>query len=371
MRRTPSRSFWRHLLWLLPLLVSLIPLVALLLDFRIAVHRPPLADQTATHQTKTALQPPPADYALRTAQARATRLRQELNLLRGQWLQRQEQCLVAIDQEPKLRTAPGSRTVPARSAPALVEQASPAVVVPPVTVPETGTARFRRGESGQVGVDAATEDGVPPTAPEPATSELPDTSEPTPAGLPDAPETTTPELPDTPELATSELPDTSEPTPAELPDAPETTTPELPKTPEPAPRAAAADPAPTGANSAPLVIPDKPKNMSFMEGCWISVTELYSVRDKKPVQIEYCFNAKGSGEVAVRSDSYTCRGRARASMPTPTTLVVKPVSSVTCDNRSNFSPWQIVCDAKKGGAADCLGVHGNGNKFGATLLRKQ
>ena len=375
MRRTPSRSFWRHLLWLLPLLVSLIPLVALLLDFRIAVHRSPLTDQPATRpahapqttqQAKTAPpQPLSADYALRAAQARETQLRQELNLLHGQWLERQADCLVTLAmnhglEEPEPHTASVTRTAPARSAPVSVEQASPAVVVPPVTVPEAGTSQFPRGASDQVGVDAATADDVPPAATETTTSALPDTPEPTPAELPAAPETTTTEAPKTPE-----------PTPAELPAAPETTTTEAPKTPEPAPRAAAANPDPAGASNAPLVIPDQPKNMSFMEGCWISVTELYSVRDKKPVQIEYCFNANGKGEVAVRSDSYTCRGRARASMPTPTTLVVKPVSSVTCDNRSNFNPWQIVCNAKKGGAADCLGVHGNGNKFDATLLRKQ
>lgn len=128
-------------------------------------------------------------------------------------------------------------------------------------------------------------------------------------------------------------------------------------------------PPPTGPENT-LVLPPKPGNMEFLRGCWHSISGLVSVRDRRPVQIEYCFDDKGAGEVTVRSDTYVCKGKISASMQGRKKLVISTLGAVPCDNGSAFNPWQVVCRSKASGKAACQGVHSNKTLFDVTLLRK-
>ncbi len=110
--------------------------------------------------------------------------------------------------------------------------------------------------------------------------------------------------------------------------------------------------------------------MEFLRGCWRSISGLVSVRDRRPVQIEYCFDDKGTGEVTVRSETYVCKGKISASMQGRKKLVISTLGAVPCDNGSAFNPWQVVCRSKASGKAACQGVHSNKTLFDVTLLRK-
>ena len=122
----------------------------------------------------------------------------------------------------------------------------------------------------------------------------------------------------------------------------------------------------------PLVIPDQPENLDFLTGCWRSVTDLFDTRDKKPIQHEYCFNDSGAGEVIVKSNRFTCKGKISAVMQGQKKLVIKTLdSALACNNESRFSGWQVNCQSQANGQAVCQGVNYNDKtRFSVTLLRK-
>ena len=126
------------------------------------------------------------------------------------------------------------------------------------------------------------------------------------------------------------------------------------------------------APDAPLVIPREPENLNFLTGCWRSVTDLFDTRDKKPIQHEYCFNDRGAGEVTVKSNRFTCKGRISAVMQGQKKLVIKTLdSSLNCNNESRFSGWQVDCLSQVNSQAVCQGVNYNDKtRFSVTLLRK-
>ena len=122
----------------------------------------------------------------------------------------------------------------------------------------------------------------------------------------------------------------------------------------------------------PLVIPGQPENLEFLDGCWRSVTDLFDTRDKKPIQHEYCFNDHGAGEVTVKSNRFTCKGKISAVMQGRKKLVIKTLdSALACNNESRFSGWQVICQSQKDGQAVCQGTNYNDKtRFSVTLLRK-
>ncbi len=126
------------------------------------------------------------------------------------------------------------------------------------------------------------------------------------------------------------------------------------------------------APDAPLVIPRQPENLDFLDGCWRSVTDLFDTRDKKPIQHEYCFNDRGAGEVTVKSNHFTCKGKISAVRRGREKLVIKTLdTALGCDNQSRFSGWQVDCQSQANGQALCQGVNYNDKtRFSVTLLRK-
>lgn len=161
--------------------------------------------------------------------------------------------------------------------------------------------------------------------------------------------------------------------PAALPPVPTEAPGLLPEPPPPEPVAPPATPPPAPVPpDTPLVIPEQPDSMAFLEGCWRSVTDLFDTRDQKPIQHEYCFGEKGAGQVTVQSSSFVCKGKTRSVMQGAKKLVIKTVGeSLPCNNQTRFSGWQVTCQARPDGKAVCQGVNYNDKtRFSVTLLRK-
>jgi hypothetical protein len=197
----------------------------------------------------------------------------------------------------------------------------------------------------------------------------PDDPEP---GLEDAPLA----LPD-PNLESLQPPPSSGDAPTALESAPPPPPPP-PPTPEPEPEPEPGpDPKPkpkpkpkpaegTQRRGGSLKIPDNPKDLSFLKGCWRADAGIYD-RFGNSVSYNYCFSANGGASVRVDvrgssgRGSTTCNTTGRASLSGGGVTIQD--GGAKCANGVRFNPARVICRPGKGGAASCAIVNSDGSQL--------
>ena len=170
----------------------------------------------------------------------------------------------------------------------------------------------------------------------------------------------------------AQAPPVQVPTPAPAPPEPQPV-PQL--QPQPAPQPAPApEPQPPPDESKKLEIPqDADKNdLSFLAGCWRNVTSLRNLRTNEPVNIRYCFDQDGRGELSViGQNGQTCKGAARAKFGNDKSLSIVDLGrGAVCPDGSAYNPSKTICRALPDGSTGCEGQGtqpGNNNKWSAQL----
>lgn len=104
-----------------------------------------------------------------------------------------------------------------------------------------------------------------------------------------------------------------------------------------------------------MEIPEDPKDLAFLEGCW-KTAELSQARSDIPLDVQYCFDRKGEGEVIVTargSRKAPCRGRARARFDG--SILRVDTDEILCPKPKNpFSGQEMACDGT-GRETQCRG----------------
>ncbi len=146
-----------------------------------------------------------------------------------------------------------------------------------------------------------------------------------------------------------------------LPNAPKTQAPPPPEEklkpvekakPEPKPT-----PKPKPQKNEDLKIPQdaaKKKDLSFLEGCWVSETGLFSHPSGEPITAEYCFDKKGKGRRFVRErNGQVCSGTARAQFQGSRLEFDAPIAK--CPRGGQYVPQDVKCS----GSETSTQCHGN------------
>jgi hypothetical protein len=188
--------------------------------------------------------------------------------------------------------------------------------------------------------------------------------------LPDPPveERHEPPVDSPPPLLADMMPTTPDETPPEndppsladmLPQSPpepeKTDPPAAPKAGKKAPEKPKAKPQARGED---LRIPDdakKNKDLSFLEGCWNSETGLRSERTNEPIDVQYCFDAKGRGTrtITTHESRDRCIGSVQAQFDSSGKLIIDADGS-PCNKGGGFVPQHVECSSNSG-KADCDG----------------
>lgn len=153
---------------------------------------------------------------------------------------------------------------------------------------------------------------------------------------------------------------------------------ELPMSAPPEPKKAAPDSKPKP-KAKPLKkgeemrIPDqamKEKDMTFLEGCWSSETGLVSTKGE-PVNVQYCFDNKGSGtrNITETRNNTRCTGSVTAHFDGLGSLVFDARRSA-CNSGGAYVPQRIDCKPDKSGTAQCYGRNRSGKKWKAVFKRQ-
>lgn len=146
---------------------------------------------------------------------------------------------------------------------------------------------------------------------------------------------------------------------AKLPQAPKATPAPVPvEKPKPAPveqPKPAAKPKPQ--KNEDLKIPQdaaQKKDLSFLEGCWVSETGLFSHPSGEPITAEYCFDKKGKGRRFVRErNGQVCSGTARAQFQGSRLEFDAPIAK--CPRGGQYVPQDVKCS----GSETSTQCHGN------------
>jgi hypothetical protein len=115
-----------------------------------------------------------------------------------------------------------------------------------------------------------------------------------------------------------------------------------------------------------LVIPDKPGDLGFLEGCWKSDAGMVDKLNQMPVIMWYCFRG-GSGQATVRVEELDESGRIRnvCSASGNARLAGRGVvitdSGARCPaGQLGYNPFRIECSPGSGEAASCTVRDGSG-----------
>ncbi len=110
----------------------------------------------------------------------------------------------------------------------------------------------------------------------------------------------------------------------------------------------------------------KNNDLSFLEGCWRSVTNLYSSATGEPIEAEYCFSANGKGRRFIRQrDGGVCSGPASARFSGSRLDIKAPEAG--CPDGSNYVPQKVQCNGS-GSSTQCHGKEEAGPGRGSSLL---
>lgn len=125
---------------------------------------------------------------------------------------------------------------------------------------------------------------------------------------------------------------------------------------------------------APLTIPEDAKqnnDLSFLEGCWRSETDLYSTRTGERIVAEYCFDKNGKGRRLVREkNGQICNGGVTARFDGSGRLYMQS-DEARCAQGGNYVPQQVECTGNDT-STNCKGreLGGKRNKWDARFYRK-
>ncbi|WP_303956064.1 SrfA family protein [Desulfovibrio piger] len=119
-----------------------------------------------------------------------------------------------------------------------------------------------------------------------------------------------------------------------------------------------------------LVIPDKPQDMTFLQGHWRCETGLVKKRTKEPIVVEFEFDNTGKGTGRVFEKYNTCTGVAHGKM-TPEGDLVISLDEQTCGDGSSYTRQEILCRNGDGAAASCRGQNADGSGWNARFVRKR
>ena len=111
------------------------------------------------------------------------------------------------------------------------------------------------------------------------------------------------------------------------------------------------------------------KDLTFLEGCWVSETGMVRARDDSPIMIEYCFNKKGKGSIRVHEVGDTgqiCKGK--ASVRFNGKKLHMRGGTVYCPNGSGYVESSVICTGI-GDSTQCHGVTGY-NSWDAKFYRQ-
>jgi hypothetical protein len=89
-------------------------------------------------------------------------------------------------------------------------------------------------------------------------------------------------------------------------------------------------------------------DVSWLQGCWNSRSNLYNLRTGEPVQYEYCFDGNGQGRFAIQvqdaqgNDVDNCVGTARARI-VDGRLVIQEDGRPVCEEGGTYYSSTITC----------------------------
>lgn len=139
--------------------------------------------------------------------------------------------------------------------------------------------------------------------------------------------------------------------------------------PEPKP-----EPRPKPRKGEDMTIPDdaaKKQDLSFLEGCWVSETGLYSHPSNLPLVAEYCFDKNGRGRRFAREKGgRVCSGPAQARFRNG--KLYFEADYAACPRGSRFVPQQVECTGSDT-RTHCRGKElkeGRGTTWDARFKRK-
>ncbi len=156
-----------------------------------------------------------------------------------------------------------------------------------------------------------------------------------------------------------ETPPAPEPKPEPKPE-PRKVAPKPAPAPEPKP-----EPRPAPRKGEDLKIPEDAagkKDLSFLEGCWVSETGLFSHPRNEPIVAEYCFDKNGRGRRFVRErNGQICSGSARAQFRGD--QLSFEADDARCPRGGQYVPQEVRCRGNNS-STQC-----NGHELGGKNLR--
>lgn len=143
---------------------------------------------------------------------------------------------------------------------------------------------------------------------------------------------------------------------------------------EPKPEPKPEQPKPKPRKGDDMTIPDdaaKKQDLSFLEGCWVSETGLYSHPSNLPLVAEYCFDKNGRGRRFAREKGgRVCSGPAQARFRNG--KLYFEADYAACPRGSRFVPQQVECTGSDN-RTHCRGKElkeGHGTTWDARFKRK-
>ncbi|MBL8705880.1 MAG: hypothetical protein JNM30_13595 [Rhodospirillales bacterium] len=123
-----------------------------------------------------------------------------------------------------------------------------------------------------------------------------------------------------------------------------------------------------------LRIPEEAKrsgDMSFLAGCWASITTLVNQRTGAPIVAEYCFDENGFGR-SIRTEPNTqCVGPMRAHFDDQGSLTVEETEMAVCGDGRRYTQTTVTCSPGENNIAQCTGVNrGSRDAYTVGLQRK-
>jgi hypothetical protein len=106
-----------------------------------------------------------------------------------------------------------------------------------------------------------------------------------------------------------------------------------------------------------LRIPDEARNSndpSFLQGCWLSATNIYNSETGEALVAEYCFDREGRGTRTVQKENgEACTGPVQARFDDRGRLIIES-GIADCDDGGGYVPQEVECSGS-GDSVDCRG----------------
>ena len=112
------------------------------------------------------------------------------------------------------------------------------------------------------------------------------------------------------------------------------------------------------------------EDVSFLQGEWISITNLISSVSKESVIIHYRFDAQGNGTTTIIQDrTKRCTAPVKARFEGTDRLYIEDQADVICSSTAYFPKSTVICDIDRGGKAVCHARQGQ-NIYDVSFRRR-